>query len=93
VAKYIVDFSPRAIEDLQALSSDAAARIVKKLRQLEDSPFPLGDTVKQLQGFETLTYRLRIGDYRAVYRIYGTVVVILRIIHRSELERALRDLA
>jgi mRNA-degrading endonuclease RelE of RelBE toxin-antitoxin system len=92
VAKYTVDLSPRAIEDLQTLSSDAAARILKKLRQLEDSPFPRGDAVKQLQGFETPTYRLRIGDYRAVYRIYGTVVVILRIIHRSELERGLRDL-
>ena len=93
MARYTVELSPRVIEDLQALSSDAAARILKKLRQLEDSPFPLGDTVKQLQGFETPTYRLRIGDYRAVYRIYGTVVVILRINHRSELERALRDLA
>ena len=93
MARYTVELSPRVIEDLQTLSSDATARILKKLRQLEDSPFPRGDTVKQLQGFETLTYRLRIGDYRAVYRIYGTVVVILRINHRSELERALRDLA
>ena len=50
------------------------------------------DTVKRLQGFETPTYRLRIGDYRAIYRIRGAVVVALRIIHRSELDRALRDL-
>jgi hypothetical protein len=47
-----VDLSPRVIEDLQALSSDATARILKKLRQLEDSLFPRGDTVKQLQGFD-----------------------------------------
>jgi mRNA-degrading endonuclease RelE of RelBE toxin-antitoxin system len=93
VARYTVELSPRALEDHQALSPDVAARILKTLRQLEASPLPRGDTVKHLQGFEAPTYRLRVGDYRAVYRIYGTVVVILRIMHRSELERALRDLA
>ena len=70
-----------------------AARILRKLRELEDSPFPRGDTVKQLKGFGKPTYRLRIGDYRVVYRISRAVVVVLRIIPRSELERALRDLA
>ena len=91
MAKYTADLSPRALEDIQARSPDVAARILRKLRELEDSPFPRGDTIKQLKGFETPTYRLRIGDYRAVYRISGTVVVILRIIPRSELDRALRD--
>ncbi|MBI1725951.1 MAG: type II toxin-antitoxin system RelE/ParE family toxin [Candidatus Rokubacteria bacterium] len=66
---------------------------MRKLRELEDSPFPRGDTIKHLKGFETPTYRLRIGGYRAVYRVSGAVVVILRIIPRSELDRALRDLA
>lgn len=93
MAKYAAELSPRALEDIQTSSPDVAARILRKLREIEDSPFPRGDTVKQLKGFEKPTYRLRIGDYRAIYRISGTVVVILRIIPRSELERALRDLA
>jgi mRNA interferase RelE/StbE len=95
VGKHVVELSPRAAEDLQALSPDVAARILKKLRTLEDAPFPRGDTVKLLKGFDVPTYRLRIGDYRAVYRIREELllVVVLRIIHRSELERALRDLA
>ena len=93
MAKYAAELSPRALKDIQARAPDVAARILRKLRELEDSPFPRGDTIKQLKGFETPTYRLRIGDYRAVYRISGTVVVILRIIPRSELDRALRDLA
>ena len=92
MARFTVELSPRALEDVQALSPEVAARIVRTLRQLEGSPFPRGETVKHLHGFGTPTYRLRIGDYRAVYRIYGTVVGILRIIKRSELERALRDL-
>ena len=45
------------------------------------------------KGFSIPTFRFRVGDYRAIFRIAETFVVILRIIHRSELERALRDLA
>lgn len=92
MAKHAVELSSRALADLGAVSRDIAARISKKLRELAENPFPRGDTVKQLQGFETPTYRLRIGDYRAIYRIHGAVVAVLRIIHRSELDRALRDL-
>ena len=83
--KYAAEFSPRALEDIQARSPDVAARILRKLRELEDSPFPRADTIKHLKGFETPTYRLRNGDYRADCRISGAVVVILRIIPRSEL--------
>jgi mRNA-degrading endonuclease RelE of RelBE toxin-antitoxin system len=93
VAKHAVELSPRAFADISAVSRDVGARILRKLRELEENPFSRGDTVKQLQGFETPTYRLRIGDYRAIYRVRRTVVAVLRIIHRSELDRALRDLA
>jgi mRNA-degrading endonuclease RelE of RelBE toxin-antitoxin system len=64
VAKYAAELSPRAFEDIQARSPEVAARILRKLHELEDSPFPRGDTVKQLKGFDKPTYRLRIGDYR-----------------------------
>ena len=93
MAEYAAELSPRAAQDLEGLSPDVAARILRKLSGLEGNPFPRGNTVKQLQGFDTPTYRLRIGDYRAVYRIRKTIVAVLRIIHRGELERALRDLA
>ena len=89
---HAVELSSRALEDLSAVSRDLAGRIMKKLRELEEYPFPRGDTVKHLQGFETPTYRLRIGDYRTIYRIRGMIVVVLRIIHRSDLNRALREL-
>jgi len=40
VAKYAAELSPRALEDIQTRSPDVAARILRKLRDLEDSPFP-----------------------------------------------------
>jgi len=92
VQRHEVVLSPRAGEDLDALSPDTAIRIARKLRELESDPAPRGDTIKRLQGFSPSRYRLRVGDYRAVFLIEGGRVVVLRVIHRSELERAVRDL-
>ena len=89
---YVVDVTPRANADLQTLSADVALRISKKMRELANDPWPHGDTIKRLQGLHAPTYRLRIGDYRAVFRIDERRVRVLRVVHRSELARALRDL-
>jgi mRNA-degrading endonuclease RelE of RelBE toxin-antitoxin system len=62
------------------------------MRELAQDPSPRGDTVKRLVGFQVPTYRLRIGDYRAVFRVDVQRVRVLRVIHRSALDRALGDL-
>lgn len=87
-----VRFAPRACADVDALSPDVAARILKKIAELERDPSPRGDTVKRVQGSRKPLCRLRAGDWRAVFRLDGRTVVVLRVIHRSELERALRSL-
>jgi mRNA interferase RelE/StbE len=92
VPAYSLLYTPQAPRDLQRLSPDVARRIVAKIQELETDPGPRGDTVKRIQGSPLPLYRLRIGDYRTAFRIDGKTVVILRIIHRSDLERAIRDL-
>lgn len=87
-----VELSPAAGRDLEGLSPDTAIRIARKLKRLEGDPSPRGDTVKRLKGFDRPYYRLRIGDYRAVFRTAGGRVIVMRVIHRSELDQALRDL-
>jgi len=89
---YVVELAPRALADLRTLSGEVALRIAKKMKELTQAPSPRGDTVKRLVGFPEPTYRLRIGDYRAVFRVEDKRVRILRVVHRSELERALGDL-
>jgi len=89
---FVVDLAPRALLDLRTLSGEVSLRIAKKLRELTQDPSPRGDTVKRLVGFSEPTYRLRSGDYRAVFRVEDKRVRILRVVHRSELERALGDL-
>ena len=92
MGKYVVEFADRARVDLAELSPPVAIRVVRRLKELEESPQPRGDTIKRLQGFSIPTFRFRVGDYRAVFRVAGMTVVILRIVHRSGLQRALRDL-
>ena len=92
MAAYAVRLSPRANQDLAALSGDVALRIAKKMRILTEDPSPRGDTVKRLLGFTIPTYRLRIGDYRAVFRAEENRIDVLRVVHRSQLDRALGDL-
>ena len=76
MAAYVVEIIARAAEDLDALSRDVSDRIEERLSELEESPQPRGDTVKRLQGFTIPTYRFRVGDYRAIFRIVGNRVFI-----------------
>lgn len=87
-----VILAPRAGLDLDRLSRDTALRVARKLRIMAADPSPRGDPIKRLHGFTQPRYRLRIGDYRAIFATERNRVVVFRIIHRSELDRALRDL-
>ena len=42
-------------------------RIVKKLEELTTNPIPHDS--KRVQGYNEPTFRVRIGDYRALYRV------------------------
>ncbi|MBI4563348.1 MAG: type II toxin-antitoxin system RelE/ParE family toxin [Planctomycetes bacterium] len=91
---YAVEYAPHAHEDLQSLSSDVAVRIAKKVLELGVNAHPRGDTIKWIYGRAQPTFRLRIGNYRAIFELDEAThrVYILRVVHRSQLDRALRDL-
>jgi len=65
--KFEVRLSKKAYSSLESLEKETAQRIIEKLRELEDNPFPRG--VSKLRG-EKDSYRIRVGDYRILYRIY-----------------------
>ena len=69
----------RAYEFLKDLKSEEKQRIVDKLKQLEDFPAVRLDIVK-IAG-ETDTFRLRIGNYRALFKVYEQekIIVIVKI--------------
>ncbi|MBW4695535.1 MAG: type II toxin-antitoxin system RelE/ParE family toxin [Lyngbya sp. HA4199-MV5] len=83
---YRVEFTRAAIKQLDALPQNVQNRIQAKLATLATNPRPSG--VVKMQG-ETDIYRIRIGDYRALYTVQDDVliVLVLKIGHRREVYR------
>ncbi len=82
--------STRAERDLHRLGPGPELdRIEAGLRHLIESEPNLD--VKPLAG-SAPWLRLRIGDWRILYRPAGDQILVARIIHRSELEQAIRTL-
>lgn len=92
MGNYKVEFSPRALKDLDRYPPHIALPIAWKIRLLEKDPHPRGNTIKRIVGSRYPLCRLRAGDYRVIFLVEGVKVIILRVIHRKELERALREL-
>jgi mRNA interferase RelE/StbE len=69
----------RAYDFLKSLKPEEKNRIIDKLKQLEDFPVVRLDIVK-IAG-ETDTFRLRIGKYRALFKVYeqDKIIVIIKI--------------
>lgn len=78
---YRVELTAAAAKQLQKLEPGIRRRIEAALASLRDDPRPAG--VKKLAG-EDNAWRIRVGDYRAIYEIYDDVVVIVvfRVAHR-----------
>ena len=81
--KYIIFLKPKAEKDLKALPPQDAARVVERLRRLENN---LEGDVKKLTNHQP-EYRMRAGDWRALFEVAGNEIVVYRIIHRRQAYR------
>ncbi|MFQ5916431.1 MAG: type II toxin-antitoxin system RelE/ParE family toxin [Candidatus Binatia bacterium] len=81
-----------AEKDFGRLPTGAKQTVLQEVqRWLVTSPFrEIKTRIKRLSGFVPPLYRLRIGDYRAYYRILSDRVVILAILHKKDSDRWLR---
>ena len=81
-----VTVTQHAAKQLGELPAKLTARIVARFEALGTNPRPNGS--KKLHG-EQDVWRIRIGDYRAIYRIQDTelVVIVLTVGHRREIYR------
>ena len=80
-----VTLSETAVRQLRKLAKGERDRIARALRVLEEDPFrarPKAD-IRILEGTEPKKYRLRIGDYRAVYAVVGSEVKIVEVFTRG----------
>lgn len=81
--KYRVTLKPKAEKDLKAMTPLDRNRVVERLRQLEDN---LAGDVKRLTN-HVPEYRMRAGDWRALFEIEGDELVVYRILHRRDAYR------
>ena len=83
--KFRVLIHKKADEFLKRISLEDKQRIVDKLKQLEDFPAVKLDIVK-IAG-EANTFRLRIGNYRALFKVYEQekIIVIAKIETRKKI--------
>ena len=81
--EYEVEFRPKAIKDLDSVSPEIARRVVEKVDRLRHD---LEGDVKRLTNV-TPEYRLRVGDYRVLFEVEGSRVIVYRVRHRREVYR------
>jgi len=80
------------VKDLDDLPKRAASRIADVLEDLAADPRSTAFDVKPLVGRRPWR-RLRVGDYRVLYRPEGGEVLLVgRVVDRKELDRAMRTL-
>ena len=85
--KFKVLLHKKAERFLKELKPEDRERIVSKLKQLENFPTIRLDIIK-IAG-ETDTFRLRVGEYRALFKVYEKekIIVIAKIDIRKRIYR------
>jgi mRNA-degrading endonuclease RelE of RelBE toxin-antitoxin system len=84
MAKRVI-FSAEARADVQAIDRETALRLLKALARFLETD--AGD-VKRLEGFDPPQYRLRVGDWRYIFRKSGDdSIEIIRVRNRKEAYR------
>ena len=85
---YQVEFTPACRRQFRKLPPEVQRRLVPVIDELADDPHPA--TSKKLVGPSDL-WRVRVGDYRLIYAIEDShlVVLMVRIGHRREVYEGL----
>jgi mRNA interferase RelE/StbE len=86
MASYQVEYAKGVEKDFKNIPAKAAKRIAVAIDKLGANPRPAGSV--KLVGFD-LEYRIRVGDYRVIYQIHDSVLLVLliEIGHRKDIYR------
>lgn len=83
---YAINILPSAVRELQRLSHVIQGRIRDHIDKLAENPRPTGSKTLKNGGGRR---RIRIGDYRVIYKIMDQelIVLVVKIGHRREVYR------
>jgi mRNA interferase RelE/StbE len=81
---YRIEFTQAAAKALASAPSDIRRRLRAKLETLARDPYAPNNNVKALKGEDA--YRLRVGDWRAVYTLDGGILLltVVRVARRDK---------
>ena len=80
--KYRLVYTKRALRDIERLDIVVKKQISNKILLLAKDPL---ENAKKLISFRLGQYRWRIGNYRIIFDIEGSDIVVLRVRHRKEI--------
>ncbi len=80
---YLLDFSKQALKELEKINEPFYSNIKEAISKLTENPRPNGYI--KLNGRDG--YRIRIGDYRVIYDIFDTqlIIEIVTLGHRKDI--------
>jgi len=86
MSDYTVSFARSARNDLSRLDKKNVNRIFPKIEALAKDPRPTGS--RKIQGADDL-WRIRVGDYRVLYRIQDArlIIEVVTVRHRRDAYR------
>ena len=85
MGSYSIEWKRSATREFRKLSAEARRRVLSAIERLAEDPYPAG--ARKLVGADAL--RLRVGDYRVIYSVLSTglVIEIVRVGHRQGVYR------
>ena len=78
------EFTKQAEKDLRKLSPDIARKLIGKLDYFVDTGYPL-KFAEPLINYDLGQYRFRVGDYRIIFDVEDSIIVVLTLGHRREI--------
>lgn len=84
-----VILSPRAEKELRKLPKVDQIAVAQKIRSVRDEQKVVGE--EKLAGYSGI-YRVRVGDYRIVYKKISDEIYIILIRHRGDVYQLLKQL-
>lgn len=82
--KYNLIYTNRSVKDIEKLDYSIKNRIGKALIRFSENPLHYSE---RLTNHDLGSYRFRIGDYRVIFDIEGSNIIILCVGHRKEIYR------
>ena len=79
-------YTQHAMRDIRKLDAQTKGRIKSALDRYQNDPLAFAD---KLTNPAYGTYRFRIGDYRVIFDLDDTKIVVLRVGHRREIYRGI----